>query len=184
MPEGAPSVEIQRLPSASQARLSGQEIGETCSTGKPEKYGWPPCAGTPQTRSRCHANVVEVWSPCASISPTWPTHLSWLGLTTSGGAPSSTPRSELFVQATYTRRECDEGSTSSQRSIFVGPTASAARRVCTRTSSTPKPGTWDSPSTTSGSHSPVPSKAPSEGSSPEPSISSAGELPEKRATKR
>src|SRR5699024_7867321 len=149
-----PSVEIQRFPTASKARLSGQEIGETCSTGKPEKYGWPPCAGSPQTSSRFHANVVEGWSPCSSISTTWPARRSVRGLTSPARAAPATPRSELFVQATYTRRECDEGSTSSQRSIFVGPTASAARRVCTRTSSTPKPGTRDSPSTTSGSHSP------------------------------
>ena len=34
---GAPSVEIQRLPTESNARLSGQEIGETWSAGKPAK---------------------------------------------------------------------------------------------------------------------------------------------------
>ncbi|OUD87531.1 hypothetical protein BC477_06025 [Clavibacter michiganensis subsp. michiganensis] len=34
---GAPSVEIQRLPSESNATLSGQLMGETLSFGKPEK---------------------------------------------------------------------------------------------------------------------------------------------------
>ena len=37
IPPGWPSVEIHRLPTESKARLSGQEIGETCSGGKPEK---------------------------------------------------------------------------------------------------------------------------------------------------
>src|SRR5699024_5862910 len=105
MPEGAPSVEIQRLPTASKARLSGQEIGETGATGEPEKYVWPPCAGSPQTSNTFHANVVEVWSPCSSISTAGPSRFSVRGLTSSAGAPSSTARSELFVQATYTRRE-------------------------------------------------------------------------------
>src|SRR5699024_9535654 len=114
MPEGAPSVEIQRFPTASKARLSGQEIGGTCSGGKPAECVWAAGAGSPQTRNRYHANVVDVWSPCSSSSTTWPSRFSVRGLTSPAGAPSSTPRSELFVQATYTRRECDEGSTSSQ----------------------------------------------------------------------
>ena len=47
-----------------------------------------------------------------------------------------------------------------------------------------KPGTWLTPSTTSGTHSPVPSNAPSDGSAPVPVISATGESPVNRATYR
>ena len=52
--EGAPSVEIQRFPSESNATLSGHEIGETCSFGKPAKYVGVAPAGSPHSSRMLH----------------------------------------------------------------------------------------------------------------------------------
>src|SRR5690606_11246837 len=75
-----------------------------------------------------------------------------------GSAPGepSAPRLLLLVQTTYTLPVRGLASTSSGRSIGVAPTLSAAIRVKTSTSSVDIPGTTDSPSRVSGSHSPTP----------------------------
>ncbi len=73
---------------------------------------------------------------------------------------------------------------SSGRSILVAPTRSAASRVKTSTSATLMPGTFETPRSTSGSHVPEPSNAPSEGRPPVPSISAAGLSPVNFATNR
>src|SRR5690606_30503577 len=66
-PRALPSVEIHRLPSVSNATLSGHEIGLTFSFGTPPKYV-SAAAGSPQTRNTRQANVVEDASlPASSI---------------------------------------------------------------------------------------------------------------------
>src|SRR5699024_11990361 len=74
------------------------------------------------------------------------------------------------------------GSKSSGRSILVAPTASAAKRVWTSTLATSNPSTKLLVLLHSGIHSPVPSKAPSSGRVPLPSISSSGLFPVSRPT--
>ncbi len=71
------------------------------------------------------------------------------------------PRLALLVRAQYTLPFTGFGSMSSGRSIFVGATLSAARRVSMSTSLTLIPLTNDFVSVVSGIHSPVPSYTPS-----------------------
>src|SRR6478736_1173154 len=96
----APSVAIHMLPTESKATLSGQEIGETWSAGKPAKYVEVFLAGSPQTMSRFQANLVEVWSPVSVISTMWPSRFSVRGLTSVAPSLPALPRSELLVQTT------------------------------------------------------------------------------------
>src|SRR4029453_2582016 len=100
MVEGAPSVEIQRLPTESKATLSGQEIGDTLSAGNPEKYVDVFLAGSPATNSRVQLNLVPVWSGPSVISTMWPSRFSARGLTSVAPPLPPLPRSELLVQAT------------------------------------------------------------------------------------
>src|SRR5690606_8162652 len=92
--DGAPSVEIHRFPSASNARLSGQEMGDTLSAGKPEKYVESSTDGSPATSRRFHVKVVAVWSPPSSmISTTWPSRLAVRGLGSVAPSVPALPRS-------------------------------------------------------------------------------------------
>ena len=79
---------------------------------------------------------------------------------------TSLPRFELFVSAAYTRPVTGLRSMSSGRSIFVGETVSAARRVSISTSATLIPSTNDSVAEVSAIHSPVPSYSSSSSPSP------------------
>ena len=86
-------------------------------------------------------NVVAVASlPASVISMTWPSRLTLRGFASVAPSFVPVPRLVLLVHATYTRPVFGFGSTSSQRSILVAPTASAARRVFTSTSAVVKPG--------------------------------------------
>ena len=66
MVPGWPSVEIHRLPTESKARLSGQEIGETLSTGNPEKYAESDLAGSPASSRMRRGASDPAQSPPAS----------------------------------------------------------------------------------------------------------------------
>src|SRR6476659_4591262 len=100
MLEGAPSVEIQRLPTESKATLSGQEIGETWLAGKPAKYADGFFAGSPQTIRRFQVKAVDGWAPVSVSSTVCPSRFVPRGLTSVGPSLPALQRSVLLVQTT------------------------------------------------------------------------------------
>jgi len=77
--------------------LSGQEIGDTSSFGKPAKYVYAVFDGSPQSSRMLQPNVSPAWPAVSVSSMTCPKRLPEIGFASSSG--EDVPRALLFVSA-------------------------------------------------------------------------------------